>query len=685
MLQPIHDALRRNATDVAIDLARKGLAQMPSSPDMHHLLALGLIQKGDIRQAEDSLHKAIALAPETARFHVTRAELAFARNDAAAARSDLSLAVKYDPNSMPSYVGLARIALVEGDVEGAEAQLKLARLVDPDHPAVLQVQGQLALARGDADTALGALNRAVQLNPADARLHFDLGLAYQARGLPAVAAQALRNAIKLNPRLGNAHRLLVSVLLEGGEHAAARDQLQQVLKHTPTDAGGWGLLGGIEFGLGNVEAAEHATLQSLVLVPNQPLLVTRLMELWVRTQDGVRARTALDAVLQHQSGSDLLWNARFSLDALNPAGDDVLERWRAARPGSLVVEEAAAQRAEAFGRVDEATQLAEQVLTQEPMRVGANLVLVRLQRDSAPEAALDRLNALSAQPLDAGLLRSMHSLRGVLLNGLGRHAEALECWRSSLAVAEGERAPGLPLPGFLPAGPTLAADAPRGAQARLLWVLPGVQAAAALSALGGATVVLTDRFNSDQRNDGLGPLRPQTGHHGEAGAEAAWLHHLSVRGLSPEGVIDALPHCDAGLLSALPDARLLVLLTDPRDLLLSWLAFGSAQGYVIDNPELLGRWLAEACAVVVERLQTARERTALLRIEDLQSDPVSALAAATAFFGIETPAGLYAAPRGSDPNPARLASGTWRSYTGVLDQVFASLTPLAVELGYPAE
>jgi tetratricopeptide (TPR) repeat protein len=652
---------------------------------MHHLLALGLLQKGDIRQAEESLHTAIALAPETARFHVTRAELAFARNDAAAARSDLSLAVKFDPNSMPSYVGLARIALGEGDVEDAEAQLKLARLVDPDHPAVLQVQGQISLVRGDADGALGALSRAVQLNPADPRLHFDLALAYQARGLPAVAAQALRNAIKLNPRLGNAQRLLVSVLLEGGENAAARDQLQEVLKHTPTDAGGWGLLGGIEFDLGNLEAAEYATLQSLVLVPEQPLLVSRLLDLWVNIQDGARARAALDAVLQHQSGADLLWNARFSLDAVNPAGEQVLERWRVARPGSLAVEEAAAQRAEALGRIDEATKLAEQVLTQEPMRVRANLVLVRLQRDSAPAAALERLSTLIEQPLDAGLLRSMQSLRGLLLNNLGRYDEAMDSWRVSIVVTEGERAPGLPLPGFLPAGPALAADAPRGAQARLLWVLPGVQAAAALSALGAATVVLTDRFNSDQRNDGLGPLRPQIGHHGESGAEAAWLHHLSVRGLSPEGVIDVLPHCDAGLLSALPDARLVVLLSDPRDLLLSWLALGSAQGYAIDSPELLSRWLREACKMLIEHLQTAPERTALLRLEDLQSDPVSALAAAAAFFGIEAPLGNYAPPHGSDPNPARFAAGTWRNYTGVLGEVFASLSPLAVELGYPAD
>jgi predicted Zn-dependent protease len=684
MLQPIQDALIRNDHDSAIRLAREALAGMPSSPDLLHLLALALLSKGKQEEGEDTLTQAIALAPHRGAFLVTRAELAFARGQNDAAHRDLKAAIEQDPNLLAGYVGLARIELMQGELDAAEGRIKYGRRIDPEHPGLLRVEGEVAMARGDLDAALSALDRAVKKQPNNPDLHFDLAQVFQRRGMPAVAAQALRNTLRLAPGQRAVERLLVSVLLEANEPKAAEEQLVEILKKEPGDAGAWGLLGGIALGLGNVQGCEQATLQSLAIEPEQPALIGRLLELWTRAQAMPRARAALDALLQHHAQVDALWSARLSLDSLSPEGEAVLQRWREARPDSLEMSEAAAARAAGLGDLEQAEALAREVLDKDPLRVGASLALVRCERQKAPEAALERLAGLAARPLNLGLLRSVDSLRGLICDGLDRVDEALAVWLGVHVREAEQQLPSLPLPGFLPAGPALADDAPRGAEARLLWPLPGTPVGAVLNSLGALAPFMVDRFFSQERADGLGPLRPQGGHHGPQGAEGLWRELLSARGATPAQVVDALPHVDGEILSALPEARLLVVVGDPRELLLNWVAFGSMQNYAVQAPETLARWLVEALAVLQQRLQSAPERTHLLRIEALRTDPQSALGAAAEFLGLVGEPGDYAQARGTSPEIFELAGERWRRYAGTsLADAFEILAPTAEALGYP--
>jgi tetratricopeptide (TPR) repeat protein len=685
MLQPIQDALRRNDNDTAIRLAREALASLPSSPDVLHLLAVGLFQKGQFGEATDTLAQAIALAPDRAGFYVTRGEVALVRGDLDGAYADLSAAVVQDPNNLGAYLGLARIDLARNDLAAAERRLKFAQKIQADNPLVLRLQGQLALAAGQADAAIAAFNEALKRQPNSAELHFEQGMALQRRGLTAVAAQALRNAVRLAPNLLPARRMLVTLLLEGNEIEAGRNELAEVLKRQPQDAGGWGLMGGLQLSLGEFEAGEQSTLRSLAIQPNQPALVQRLVELWARTGGDERARYSLDELLKHHPQSLVLWNARFSLDAVLPAGEEVLARWRAAMPGDLDVEEAAAQRAEALDQLDEAAAVAQAVIDKDPQRIGANLVLARIERDRAPEAAVQRLATLSEQPLPASLRRSVGILHGALLDSLGRCEDAARVWLQSYLPAQGEPPAGLPLPGFLPAGPALAADAPRGADARLLWPLPGTPAVALCKALQPATQILIDRFGPETRRDGLGPLRPNAGHHGEQGADALWRERLAARGRSPEQVIDVLPHVDAALRSAMPDARLLVFIADPRDLLLNWIAFGSLQGYQMPPAEALAEWLDAALDVLAQERASAPDRLHLLSAEALEQDAAGALADALRFYGLEGAPGEYA-PTTIGQGPAlRLPAGRWRAYAeGPLAEAFARLGARAEAFGYAA-
>lgn len=682
MLQPIHEALRRGAADQAIELTRKALAELPSNPDLHHLHSLALVQKGQFDAAEEAIQQALALAPQTARFHVAKAQLALARGDLESARGGFGQATADNPNSLAAYIGLARIELAAGRLDEAEAQLRLATRVADDHPGVQLIRGQVALARGDADTALAAFNEAAKAGPEDPLLQTCLGLAHLQRGFTDVGLQALRNALRLNPGLSDTRRLLIGALVEIGDFDGARAELRQLLAQRPDDALALGLLGRIEADLGKVNEAVAALLRSLELLPEQPEVLQALVALWGRGEQGGETRAGLDGLLQRHPDSGLLWRARFGLDAMTPDGDAVLARWRAALPESADPDEAEAQRREAFGQHAEAEACADRALARDPGRIPAGLVKARAEFDGQPEAALARLDGLLQAPLNAGARRSLLSLRGLWLDRLQRTGEAYAAWSESLVQPEGPSPNVLRLPGFLPPGPPLEADAPRGAAARLFWVFPATPATSAVAAFSDQAKLLVDRFTQNLRDDGLGPLRPRAQHHGPQGAEAVWREQLAAVGLDAADVVDVLPHCDPEILAALPEARLLALVADPRDLLLSWIAFGSAQGWLIEPPQTLARWLAIACRVLLERLQAAPERTAVLRVEDLETDPAAALKAASDFLGLPGEPAAYTGPQGPRNSRPQLPAGRWRSYTAELGEAFELLKPTAEALGY---
>lgn len=683
MLQPIHEALRRGAPDHAIELTRKALAELPSNPDLHHLLSLALVQKGEIDAAEDAIQQALALAPQTARFHVAKAQLALARGDVDSARGGFGQATADNPNSLAAYLGLARIEFAAGRLDEAEAQLRLASRVSDDHPGLLLMRGQVALARGNADGALAAFNKAAGILPNDPVLQTCLGLAHLQRGFTDVGIQALRNALRLNPALLETHRLLVGVLIEIGDLVGARSELQQQLERSPDDAQSLGLLGRVEADLGQDREAVVTLMRSLALLPDQPEVLQALVALWSRGEQNAEIRAGLDGLLQRHPGSVLLWRTRYSLDATAPEGEVVLARWREAQPDSVDPDEIEAQRLEALGQQAAAEAFADRALGRDPQRIAAGVIKARAEFDLNPEAALARIEGLLQAPLNAGARRNMLSLRGLWLDRLQRPAEAFSAWMDSLQQPEGPAPNALRLPGFLPSGPALAADAPRGADARLLWVFPATPATAVVAALSDQAQFLVDRFSQNLRDDGLGPLRPRAQHHGPQGAEGVWRARLATLGLDASNVVDVLPHCDPEILSALPEARLLALIADPRDLLLSWLAFGSAQGWLIEPPQTLARWLLLACRVLHERLQAAPERTAILRVEDLETDAAPAMKAAVEFLGLSGEPEAYTGPQGPRNSRPQLPTGRWRAYAGELGEAFELLQPAAQALGYP--
>ena len=70
MQDKILQALRRNAADDAVQLARQWTSAEPEQPQAHRWLALSLQQQGQFDAALDSLQQALALAPDNPDLHL---------------------------------------------------------------------------------------------------------------------------------------------------------------------------------------------------------------------------------------------------------------------------------------------------------------------------------------------------------------------------------------------------------------------------------------------------------------------------------------------------------------------------------------------------------------------------------------------------------------------------------------
>jgi hypothetical protein len=159
-----------------------------------------------------------------------------------------------------------------------------------------------------------------------------------------------------------------------------------------------------------------------------------------------------------------------------------------------------------------------------------------------------------------------------------------------------------------------------------------------------------------------------------------------------QGVFDWLARWDARVVPLLRHAvagtRLLVVLRDPRDLLLNWLAFGAPAGPAFADPLASAAWLASQ----LEHLLFARDELQLpMHIVDMDrfdEDAAAAMNDIAAFAGLPSapdPQSALDGRSGLGGLPTALPTGRWRAYRGELGEAFELLAPLAKRLGYPAE
>lgn len=686
MQEQILDAMRRGNIDAAVETARSLAAEAPDDADAQRLLALTLRSAGDIEGAQQAIERAITLAPDDARLHLAQAGLLLGASDIEGARESLQAAVGVDPNQLAAYIMQGHLAAVGNDLEEAARLARLAERIEPDHPSLLALQGTLALRAGDPDRAVALLSTATQRAPRDRSALHALGCAYLAKEHFAFAEQAFRSLLEIAPGSDSVRVMVAQLALRQGRPADALREMGVLLadpaKGTPQVLR---FTGELELATGRPDRALPLLRKALAALPGDPQVLAAIVATWRRLGDPVDARRTLDAALATSPDSDATWRARLAFEN-GLAAAALVADWRARKPDSIDALEAEMTVLGAAGRHDETEAAARALLERAPGHPRAEMHLVDALMERDPVAAGARLDGLIAQAKNPADRAALETWRALALHRAGDFATALDTWTSRNAAAAPQRLPrpaATPEPAQWPDAVTAAPDAPPAA---FLVGLPGSLVDRAAQLLGPALPTFrSDRFSSQPPADAFQDLtawaRIASGEVDAATVAGSWRAALPGRGING-AVIDWLPWWDNGyaavMRAAIPEARLLVVLRDPRDMLVDWLALGALPPLALESPQAAAEWLA----VGLGQLATIHEQDLvphhLVRVDDTIDDPKAMSAQLAAALGLalpEPPAGYFGA--------RRFTAGIWRDYADLLAGPFAALAPVARRFGYP--
>lgn len=692
MQDEIFDALRRNDAAGALALAEVAVAASPDAAQPLLWLAMAQRASGQPQAAVATIDRAITLAPEDAGLHFHRAGLLLGQRDVAAAESALSATLALDPNQFPAYIVQAQLALGRGDLDEAERLQRLATRLEPEHAWTQTIAGMLALRRGRTEEALSRLSKASQQRPDDAQVLHAYGLALLAGGHLAFAEQAFERLHALAPGELALRPLLAQIRERQGRPGDALDTLRPLLDDaTATGTATAGLLR-YAARMALIAGREHEALdwlkRVLATTREDPQTLAMALEAWRRTDKLAEARDVLDAALAQAPDSAATWRARLACERVgDPAADSLIARWQAAMPDHLAALEALMQQQVAQGQRDASGRTAEAILAQAPDHAQAEQhhVGVLLARDPAAAVAWGRARVAAAGDEAARLRR--RGWLALVQDRAGDVGGALQTWRSLHSDFADQCLPLLERGPAHPPLPPLAAADPDAPAVAFLHGLPGAcveQLAGVLRATLPA--FRADRFGATPPDDLLQahPTARRLGAGELAPADVAdrWRDRLPARGVADGKVLDWLSWWDNALLAVLrtqlPHARLLVALRDPRDMLLHWLAFGSATAFRLDDLDAAADWLAQGLEHVASLQDEALFPHALLRLDAAAGDQPALTALASSALQTQLPM-----PSAQAFEPSCFPAGHWRRYAEVLAGPFARLAPVAQRLGYP--
>ncbi|HEU0154024.1 MAG TPA: tetratricopeptide repeat protein [Arenimonas sp.] len=672
MLARIHDALRQGDFASALALSRQLVAAEPANAEAWHLLGIALKATGDGTAAREALDKAIALDPERGHFHATRAALDLSEGKPT---DGLQQAVALDPNTLVAYLMQVHAALARDDRPEAERNLRLAQRVDPGHPLVVLAEGHVAQAKGDPDHALRCFTAAANAQPDLASAQLALGIAYLQRQMWVFAEQALANALRLDPaRPRIALRGLVEAQRRQEKRTEALATLDELIERFPAEHDAVGLRAELRLQQGQGAAAVEDMGRVLDHQPLHLPSLRRLVQLLGNTPRAPEAIARVEAALAKAPAEIDLWLLRLQLaSATGESPLAVLERWLASQPEHPACLDLFADYHFSRGDLAQASAWADRALAKAPRLFRSGMVKLEAERAEDLDQALARAARMLSEASDIEQQRSLLAWTGMALDAAGRHAEAAARWKDML-----RRIPRQPR--MVPPPSVAAAEqVPEGEiSATLVWAPVGVRAEHVLISAKqvlGARLGL-ERASVASAGDGFGLMRFPPGHP-RAGSAERWTAAWASAKLDPATVIDWLPHLDPYTLAALRGARVLALVTDPRQALMNWFVHGSLQNYLpAPDPVASADWLARGLEALADHRDAHPDRVVVAAL-DGDAGEVGAL--------IEQALGLEQPLPGLRGPGLQLPDGHWRHYRDDFAEAFARLAPVAVRLGYPAD
>ena len=686
MQDKINDAMRRNAVEEALLQAREWAHLQPEDPQAHRWLAVASQQRGDLGDAMRSIDRAIELAPQDDGLQLVRASLLIASRQLEEADAALKLASGINPNQMGAYLIQAQLAFSRGDMAEAERLNRLAARVAPDHPQLAVVGGMLALQRGDADAALKQVSVAMRQAPDDVQLHYVLGFSHMRKQHWAFAEQAFRSVVEKTPAAKNLHVVISDLVNRQGRPGEAADELGPLLADTKTATPVMNRAAGLlRIAAGQREQALPQLRHALAGMPSDLPTLQALVAVWRELDLADDARGTLDAALATTMDAPDLWSARLAFAQDTEAAQAVIQRWASAMPESPLPWEALLSLQQAAGDQTGAEATAARLLRQQPGHSGARLQILQGLMAQDPATAVAQLETwllLANDPAERGFLLRM---LGLCQDQAGRPDKAVEAWLKMQQEIAPLRWPLPPLSASRTDWPELAEPMQEAPNIAFLIGAPGSaveRLAAVMQPMGGP--FRSDRFGLFAPQDGFQSYSIIDGlMSGQISGEevvARWRAALPSRRLGSADIFDWLPWWDNALLIALRpylrEAMLIFAVRDPRDMLLEWLAFGSAARFAFPSPELAAEWLASSLDQLAALSENQWFPHRVVHTDGIGNDPHAAAALVGEVLGVTMPAP-------PSIGPPYFPAGHWRHYAKPLETAFALLAPAAKRLGYP--
>lgn len=682
LLKKLTGLLSQNQFDTLKAEAEQALEQQADEAQLWHFLAMAQDAQGDAESAKASLQKAISFAPNNPAYVLLLAHIELKAGNEESAQKHYETARDINPNVLDTHLRLATMALMKGDVDEAQKHIASAKRIDDLHPMVMVIEGNLDFIGGNLKKAAALLNEACKRAPESTMALTSFGMVLAAQGHHAFAAQSFRRALELAPEEASIRWALSDVLFRQSHFAEALDVLQVVAEKQPSPVA-W-RRAQVALGQQNMDAAQQALNDFLANTEEKNTAVSAGVRLWLDARQPSMARQWLVELEHHHPELDAVKQSRLGLALSLNEELELAESWVSQRSNHVPAQAALATASERCGHFEAAQKMARKVLEQQPENMHMKAMISRYELQNTPEKALVHADQALAGDRGAAIVQGMLSLKAMAHDQLHQYQQAWTTFLEEQLVRQTNQVEAFATPEV----PDITSNDSSAEQAIVLYGPPGSRISLVADALAGlpGRKVLLDRFNPQQRLDGFGPVIPDDSQLTEEqrknlpplASAARWSACVQAVGFAPDQVLDWWP-ANPGMIKRLPGARLVAVVSDPRQLLLNWVAFGSPQHIQAGDLDQATAFLNDQLDQLAALQQDNGVQTLMISSKALAEDTENTLKQVMDFCGLtgDVPAARYQSNlKGLGGLPTGFPPGHHRHYAQAAAEAFAKLKHL---------
>jgi tetratricopeptide (TPR) repeat protein len=399
MIEEALEHYRNGNYSAAEVLYRKMLEDEPDNPEVLFMLSLVRQGQDDFEEPVDLLTRALRVQPENPSLHYTLGSVQLRRRKLAEAEQAFHKATGIDPNFVEAQNGIATVELARGRFAAAEHALRKALKSDPNHIQALINMGVALLEQGKTDDAIGYLQQVTMVEPDNTAAQVHLGRAFVVAGSPGFAIRCFENALDQKPDSKEVLKLLASARMETRQFKEAAENYRRVLflgEELPETVAS---LARAEYALDNFREAEGVFLRAMRLAPNQEGLTLDFARLLLEQGRNREVIQRLEGKIESAEDPDRM--CRLVAEAKLASGDT---------PGAMELLR---------------PMLSEGALSDDMRLLFARALLASGEREAA-DAQIDRLLEAEMPQVDAVQLRVREHLEDGDLESAIEHLRAIQ-------------------------------------------------------------------------------------------------------------------------------------------------------------------------------------------------------------------------------------------------------------------